>query len=93
MAAVERASPNIIAPEAKRALEKLRTAHNAFQSLFAAAPASTREGLRTGIEALVASATVVGLVAAAKYLAAMGPALLNEFGWSSRIVPYLQSLL
>ena len=118
LAAVERASPKIIAPEAKQALEELqqaavadpaadgqdavhpvarrswlRTVHNAFRSLFADALASTREGLRTGIKEFVTSATVVGLVAAAQYLSAMGWALPNEFGWLSRIVAYLQSLL
>ena len=118
LAAIKQASPEIIAPEAKQALEKLqeaaitdpaadgqnatppiarrswlRAVHNALRSLFADALASTREGLRTGIKVFATSATVVALVAAAQYLSAMGRALPNEFGWLSRLVAYLQSLL
>ena len=72
-------------------LSRLRAVHNALRNLFADALASAREGLRTGIKMIATSATVVGLVAAASYLSAMGRALPNVFGWLSRLVAYLQS--
>ena len=118
LATIEQVSPEIIAPEAKQALEELQEAaiidpaadgrnsappiarrswlramHNALRSFFAGALAATREGLRTGVKVVVTSATVAGLVAAASYLSAIARALPTEFGWLSRLVAYLQSLL
>ena len=67
--------------------------HNALRSLFAGALAPIREGLQTGIKVFATSATVVALVEAAQYLSAMERALPSVFGWLSRFIAYLQSLL
>ena len=118
LAAIEEASPKIIAPEARLTLDDLqqatetepsadchaavqpiahrswlRAVRNALRALSADALSSSRAGLRIGIKATVASATVLALAAAAQPLLGLARALPTEFGWLSRLVPYVQSLL
>ena len=118
VAAIEEASPKIIAPEARQALEDLqqateaepsadghaavqpiarrswlRAVRNALRALSADALSSSRAGLRIGIKTVAASATVLALAPAAQHLLGLGRALPSEFGWLSRLVAYVQSIL
>ena len=118
LAAIEEASPKIIAPEARQALEDLqqatetepsadghaaaqpitrrswlRAVRSALRALSADALFSSRDGLRIGIKAVAASATVLALATAAQHLLGLARTLPGEFGWLSRLVAYLQSLL
>ena len=118
LAAIEEASPNIVAPETRQALEDLqqaaatepaadghataqpiarrswlRAVRSALRALSADALSSSRDGLRIGIKTVAASATVIALATAAQHLLGLARALPGEFGWLSRLVAYLQSLL
>ena len=118
LAAIEEASPKIIAPEARHALEDLqqatetepsadghalvqpiarrswlRAVRNALRALSVDALSSSRAGLRIGVKTAAASATVLALATAAQHLLGLARALPSEFGWLSRLVAYVQSIL
>lgn len=118
LTAIEEASPGIIAPEAKNALQELqqsavtepavegpeaaqqivrrswlRAVRSVLRHLSADAVASSRDGLRIGIKTVAATATVLAIAAAGQYILGLARALPREFGWLSRIVEYVQSLL